>query len=522
MGYNVHQKLIDNIAAIRIALEWKEGDKLSDAQVEALQKYAGFGGIKAVLYPNASKDEWISQNATEADLKLYTDIIELHNLLQQHFNEKEYKQVIDSIKNSVLTAFYTPSIVPQTLYNVLKEQGINPKSIYEPSSGAGIFITEAAKHFEGIQNITAVEKDILSGRVLTAMSSSIPVPVSVQIKAFEHTSEEENGKYDLIVSNMPFGNFRVDDRSLPPQLTGKIHNYFFAKGLDKIKEGGILAYITSDAFLNTPSNKQAREFLFNSADLISINVMPDNLMKDTGNTEAPSHLLIVQKNTSKLRLRNDERIIVDTIEKENEFGTYTINDYISRHPEIILGDEIKPGKDQYGKAHQTVWQHNDINAIAESLALTLNEGINNRLNKTAFAQTIIKDVISAEKKLTFLPMPQTKTANPSVQLGLFDIEPATNISRAMAYINELDETVVQKQTARILNSIKTADHSEHEVFVLIAAKSTAFKQYVYKLYSNANEIDFPVNWMSATAIGNEFNSLSQKLKQYNHQFFSGC
>ena len=90
----------------------------------------------------------------------------------------------------------------------------------------------------------------------------------------------------------------------------------------------------------------------------------------------------------------------------------------------------------------------------------------------------------------------------------------------MAYLNQLDETVVQKQTARILNSIKTVDKPEHEAFVLIAAKSTAFKQYVYKLYSNADEIEFPANWMNAASIGNELNSLSQKLKQFNHQFFN--
>ena len=104
-------------------MEWKEGQSLSDSQVQALQRYAGFGGLKAVLYPNAPKEEWIKLKASKEDLKLYPQIIELHQLLQQHFNETEYKQVIDSIKNSILTAFYTPEIVPQTLFNVLKEQG---------------------------------------------------------------------------------------------------------------------------------------------------------------------------------------------------------------------------------------------------------------------------------------------------------------------------------------------------------------------------------------------------------------
>jgi hypothetical protein len=171
----------------------------------------------------------------------------LHQLLQKHFSDAEYKQVIDSIKNSILTAYYTPQIVPQTLFAVLKEQGIEPKNIYEPSSGAGVFVSEAAIAFSSIGNITAVEKDLLSGRVLTALGSSVPIPVFVQVKGFENTSNEENGKYDLIASNIPFGNFRVFDEAIKDDfLTSKIHNYFFVKGLDKLKDGGLLAYITTD------------------------------------------------------------------------------------------------------------------------------------------------------------------------------------------------------------------------------------------------------------------------------------
>ena len=157
--------------------------------------------------------------------------------MQQHFNDAAYKQVIDSIKNSILTAFYTPAIVPQTLFNVLKQQGIEPKSMYEPSSGGGVFVIESAEIFPALQNITAVEKDILSGHVLTALSSSVPVPVSVQVNGFENTSDDENRRYDLIVSNIPFGNFRVFDETFNEEsLTGK-SIITFCKGLEKIKDG---------------------------------------------------------------------------------------------------------------------------------------------------------------------------------------------------------------------------------------------------------------------------------------------
>ncbi len=149
-----------------------------------------------------------------------------------------------------------------------------------------------------------------------ALSSSLSIPSFVQIKGFEDTPASENGQYDLIVSNIPFGNFKVYDESIKDKgLTDKIHNYFFAKGLDKLKDGGLLAFITTDAFLNSPSNQNAREYLFNHSDFISLNVMPDNLMKDTGNTEAPSHLLIVQKNQTKQSLSEEEKQLLKTVER---------------------------------------------------------------------------------------------------------------------------------------------------------------------------------------------------------------
>ncbi len=521
MGYNSQHKLRDNIAAIRIALEWRQGQLLLPEQVETLKRYSGFGGLKAVLFPNGPKEEWVKLNASREDLTLHPQITELHQLLQKHLNDAEYKQVIDSIRNSILTAFYTPQIVPRTLFNVLKEQGVEPRSMYEPSSGAGVFITEAAAVLASIQNITATEKDMLTGRVLTALVSSVPIPVSVQVNGFENISNYDNGNYDLIVSNIPFGSFSVFDEAISDEaLKSKIHNYFFAKGLDKIKDGGLLAYITTDAFLNSLSNQGAREYLFNHADFISLNVMPDNLMKDTGNTEAPSHLLIVQKNSNKENLSQNEQLLIHTTEQENEFGGYSINQFIHQHPEIILGDEIKAGKNQYGKAHQTVWQNGDINEIHEKLAATIRNGINQHFNKEAFLLAPVSKSLAKGKTLTFSQMPESKADDTSVQLGLFDIAPVANINRASAYINNLDANVVERKSARIANIIKAADKPEHEAFVLVAAKSSAFKLYVYKLYSNAEEVQFPANWMNASAIDNELNNLSDKLKEYSHKFFN--
>lgn len=521
MSYNSQQHLRHNIDALKIALEWKSGDTLSPDQVKVLKAYSGFGGIKAMLFPKASKEEWIKLNASKEDLKLHPHIIELHKLLLQYFNEAEYKQVIDTLKNSILTAFYTPEIIPQTLFETLKQQGIEPKNIYEPSSGAGVFVIEASKAFPALENITAVEKDILSGRVLTALGSSIPVPVAVQVKAFEETSNQENGKFDCIVSNIPFGNFPVFDPTLAfKEGTDKIHNYFFAKGLDKIKEGGLLAFVTTDSFLNGPSNSLQREYLFQYADFISLNVLPDNLMKDTGNTEAPSHLLIVQKNSAKDQYSEDEKLLIETAIQSNDFGRYDLNEYIVAHPEIILGDEVKAGQNQYGKATQTVWQNGDINAIGEKLTATISQGIQQHFNREKFDTPVVQLINEKENRLTYLSMPENKADGSVHQLGLFDTGPAENINRAIAYINPADATVVDKKTARLLAIVKTEDNPNHESIVLIAAKAHDFKGFAYKLYSNLEEIQFTVNWMSAPGLQHELRGLPNHLQQYNHSFYA--
>lgn len=521
MGYSSQQKLRDNIEAISIALEMKPGISPTKEQAGVLKKYSGFGGLKAVLYPYESKEEWIRLKASKQDLALRPQVMELHQLLRKHLTDEDYKKAIDSLKNSILTAFYTPEIVPQTFFAVLKKKGIEPKTIYEPSAGAGIFITEAAKVFPDLAAIAAVEKDFLTGKVLTALKESVSVPVDVTIKGFEETSNESEGKYDLIASNIPFGNFQVNDDSITDKyLKDKIHNYFFAKGLSKIKEGGLLAYITTDGFLNSPSNKEARDYLFHNSNFLSLSVMPDNLMKDTGNTEAPSHLLIVQKQTGKRDITTHEQNLIETSEQQNEFGEYYINRYIALHPEIISGNEIKPGKNQYGRATETIWQKGDMNLIADKLAATISEGIQKRFNKQSFSLSPVERKSTSGKLLTYTSMPENRADGSSVQLGLFDVTPAASINRAAAYINSLDETVVDKKTARILNIIRTKDRPGHELLVMVTAKSVAFKQYAYKIYSNAEEIQPVVNWMNVAGFQNELKGLSNILPKYDHDYYN--
>lgn len=215
MAYNLSQKLSANIRAITIAMQWQQGDALSAEAVDALKAYAGFGGIKAVLYPHGTTEDWIKSGATKEDLKLHPEMTRLHTILQEHYSEKDYNSVFSSLRNSVLTAFYTPEIVPKSLYRALEEQGINPKRLYEPSAGSGIFITEAENIFSNLEQITAVEKDQLSGLVLSALNSTLSTKNTTHVIGLEESPTNDNGSYDLVISNIPFGNFLCMTKPIP-------------------------------------------------------------------------------------------------------------------------------------------------------------------------------------------------------------------------------------------------------------------------------------------------------------------
>lgn len=156
MAYNPLHKLQDNIEAIRIALDNKVP---VETELAALQRYSGFGGIKGILYHRGSVDERTWLEATKEDLRLYQHIQQLHELLRSKLDESGYKEAANSLKNSVLTAFYTPRIIPDTIYSLLRDRDIPVISLYEPSGVSGAFVENAAHYLKGLQHITAVEKE---------------------------------------------------------------------------------------------------------------------------------------------------------------------------------------------------------------------------------------------------------------------------------------------------------------------------------------------------------------------------
>lgn len=530
MAFNSSKKLSDNIEALKLAFAGQENYNRKETAI--LSSYAGFGGLKAVLFGAGDTESWVQQNASANDLRLYPLVKELHELLQANLSPAAYKSATDAMKSSILTAFYTPDVVPNALYAAMAGQEIVPMKLYEPSAGAGIFISEAVKAFPALQEINAVEKDMLTGKVLTALAKTFPVPANVQVSGFEETPASEKGRYDFITSNIPFGNFQVFDPAYQGSaVTTRIHDYFFAKGLDKLGDGGLLAYLVTDAFLNTASNSLARKHVFTSADFISLSVMPDNLMKDNANTEAPSHLLLVQKNDFKEEFSQAEMLLIDTVEQENRYGKFSLNAYIERHPELLLGDSKGAGKNQYGKAIQMVWQkgpleeirHPLLEQIAEGLAANFDRGrwraLQQKLAVEKNTSNEIGETAGDARFFTFLEVPDVKSDQTAGQgqLGLFDA-PSVNNDRAQGYLSNIDKAFVDPATGRQISTIRTTARPDHDSIVLITAREKLSGRYLYKLYSNVQELSFSNKWVNGNTLSYELKALAAKLKYFGHDY----
>lgn len=299
MSFNRKARLADNIEALKVVFRLeKEGRTATTEERKALAKYCGFGGLKQILNPASSLADVV--HWSKSDAELFPHVVELHNLIRTNTaNEQEYKLYVSSLKNSILSAFYTPQQVVQTIADTLHERGIIIDRFLDPSAGQGVF--SDAFVGQGMESVS-FEKDLLTGKVLAALHPE----TDVRIEGFEKIENEYNNYFDVVSSNIPFGDIAVFDphytKSDDPTLrsaTKTIHNYFFAKGLDTIREGGVLAFITSQGVMNSQSNEPIRQMLMERADLVSVVRLPNNLFSENAGTDVGSDLIILQKNTKR-------------------------------------------------------------------------------------------------------------------------------------------------------------------------------------------------------------------------------
>ena len=378
MAYNRKQRLNDNIKAIETAFILDREQRTPTARERLLlERYCGFGGLKCILNPARELADAV--HWAKSDLELFAPTVELHRLIRENSkNESEYKQLMDSLKQSVLTAFYTPSAITEALTDVLKEHQIIPEKVLEPSAGIGAFVDSVLDN-NPKADIMAFEKDLLTGKILRHLHPE----QKVRIEGFEKIEKPFNDYFDLAISNIPFGDVAVFDPSYTAMkgmralVTRRIHNYFFVKALDTVRDGGLVAFITSQGVLNAKNNSAARFMMLYHADLVSAIRLPNNLFTENANTEVGSDLIILQKNSQKESLRGDDNLLDTVYNDENRIPT---NNYFLEHPERIIHTTAKLDTDPFGKPAMIYTHEDGVEGIAEDLRKMLHEDFKKNLN----------------------------------------------------------------------------------------------------------------------------------------------
>ena len=296
----------NNIEAIR-TLKKLESEKRSATQEEQkiLSKYVGWGGLSEAFDINNPK--WANESLV------------LNNLL----TKEEYK----SARTSTLTALYTPPVVIKSIYTALLNMDIHKERILDPACGTGNFFGLLPDEMQRSQ-VYGIEIDFISGRIAQKLYPTF----NISVKGYEKSSLKNN-MFDIAVGNVPFGDFKVADLQYDNE-NFFIHDYFFAKTLDKIRPGGVIAFITSKGTMDK-QNSKVRQYIAQRADLLGAIRLPNNTFIQNAGTKITADILFLQKREY-IENASPEWLYVD----KNENGI-EINRYFAEHPEMILGDMVQ-------------------------------------------------------------------------------------------------------------------------------------------------------------------------------------
>ena len=415
MAYNKKEVLQANMEAIRVVLRLeKERREATEAEKSILRNYQGFGGLKCVLNRTDNPDDiryW-----SKSELNLFEPTQQLKQMIyREAVDANTAKRYWESIKASVLTSFYTDTRIVSAISDALVSTNLQVRRCLDPSMGMGAFAETFARQ-AGV--VDAMEKDLLTARISQALHPYGKGNIFVHNEPFEAIGElEDKDKYDLITSNIPFGDFMVYDReyskgkdTLKRESTRAIHNYFFVKGLDCIKEGGLLAFITSQGVLDSPRNEAIRRYLMQNSRLISALRLPSGMFSDNAGTDVGSDLIVLQKQTGKEISEGIEQQFVETVSVPKEEGSSVV----FKHNSLFVGDwkdishrtiatERIMGTDPYGRP---AWEYRftgGIEEMAESLrtqlSLEMGQRIDRKLYETGIPMTEVEREVEAEKQL---------------------------------------------------------------------------------------------------------------------------
>jgi hypothetical protein len=401
MSYNKRTHLRQNIDAIKLALKLdRKHREATPEEREILAAYSGFGGIKTILSP-ADKPEDI-QRWSKSEAGLFPLVQELHEVLRENSPTPEvYKRYVSSLKSSILTAFYTPKPVIDALAEALKDSGITPTRFLEPSAGTGTFIS-SFKETAPEAKVTGFEKDLLTGKILSLLYPQD----KVRIEGYEKMEGRYSQHFDVIASNIPFGDVSVFDPLLSnheipavKQSTQAIHNFFFVKSVQAAREGGIIAFITSQGVLNSEQNKPIREYLMNTCDVVSAIRLPNNLFFDHAGTEVGSDLIILQRNNKNIVPSQRQQDFIESRKLSNGISINNLFRDFSR----VIQTHSKTDTDPYGKPAIVFTHEGGVEGIAKDLRQMLKEDFSQHLDLQHYQIYAPEQEVRRERKSTAQP-----------------------------------------------------------------------------------------------------------------------
>ena len=444
MAYNKKAVLAANTEAIRVVLRLeKERREATEAEKGILRGYQGFGGLKCVLNRTDIPDDIRYWSKSEQQLFEPTQRLK-QMIFRDAIDANTAKRYWESIKASVLTSFYTDTRIVAAISDALTATNVQIRRCLDPSAGMGAFTETFAKN---AGTVDAMEKDLLTARISQAIHPYGQGNIIVRQAPFEAIGElEDKDKYDLITSNIPFGDFMVYDREyskgkdiLKRESTRAIHNYFFVKGLDCIKEGGLLAFITSQGVLDSPKNEAIRRYLMQNSRLISALRLPSGMFSENAGTEVGSDLIVLQKQSGKTIGEGMEQQFVVSVSAPIAEGSSVV----FKHNSLFDGEwkdithrtiatERTMGRDPYGKP---AWEYHfdgGIDDMAENirtqLSLEFEQRLDRKLYETGIPMTEEERQAEAEKQLQKLGITtKLKTKTDRQETEDKDIDNAYNL-----------------------------------------------------------------------------------------------
>lgn len=302
-NFGAKSRFGDNIKAIELLkkLESKNRNATNEEQ-DILSRYVGWGGIADVF--DERKDNWSIER----------------NKLKSLLNDNEYNQA----RQSTLTSFYTPNVVIDGIYKVLEKFGFEKGNILEPSCAIGNFFGRLPNKFDK-SKLYGIELDSISGRIAKKLYPN----AKIEINGYENSTLPDN-LFDVAIGNVPFGNYKVVDKRYKENFV--IHDYFFQKTLDKIRNGGIIAFITTDGTLDKKDTK-VREYIAKRAELVGAIRLPNNTFTSNANTKVTTDIIFLKKREELKLDLSDEKWIYTSEYKDG----ITINNYFIDNPNMMLG-----------------------------------------------------------------------------------------------------------------------------------------------------------------------------------------